>query len=562
MSGCSRIWWAAAACLCVELVATTALGQAVKPRIAVLLDTSSSMLTTPEWVTLSSDCSATGFNPCQLAGNPTAAQETCNPCVRDTINFSPTCASSWNASCASSYKQCLAVVTGQTTCSPAMTITTSVTSRGDGSANLQGCDLNGDGVANDSRLYQAKQALGGLFGDYGELEFALWRFAQVVGGQTCTTDAQCPRTPGGLGVLTCEDHDNDASTASRCMLDADVLDAAATHGECAPMTWEGAGSAFNCGQCDFATSYDRAICEAYRLDRIKTTGVSPLNDASIVSCFPTAAPTHRYIDAVGASMNGAACDPTGAQRIVDFPATGFDDSYAAGAAYVDQQWALASNPELRATGGSPIAAALRDMRTSLLATVQPDTRTPCRQTKVVLVLDGNDTCESAANAVTAAGTFQNLAFTNGAGVTISDYDIPVYVVAFSPCPPSEPHCQALIDLDAIAVAGGTGQALVVSNALELRLALAAIADSSLVIESCGLGDSNCDGADNENFYGLGAVCTSGAGQCRTTGNLVCGADQMQLVCNRAAAPPLIEACNFEDDDCDGLVDEGDLQCGL
>jgi hypothetical protein len=48
-----------------------------------------------------------GWNPCTFNGNPTAAQEACNACVRDTINFDPTCASTWDASCRTDYTNCI-----------------------------------------------------------------------------------------------------------------------------------------------------------------------------------------------------------------------------------------------------------------------------------------------------------------------------------------------------------------------------------------------------------------------------------------------------------------------
>ena len=546
----------------IALGADRAAAQPVKNRISVMVDSSGSMLLTPEIVTFTKTCPLAGsWDPCNGNGtDPTLAQAACNPCVTDTVSYIPSCANSWSTTCRDQYFACLRNVTGQGTCSPTMTYSDGITTRGDGSADLTGCDLNGDGLANDSRMYQAKEALNNVVATFGEVEFSLWRYAQVTGGQTCGTDASCPDTPGGASVLTCEDHDASAATSNVCALDADILDnatAAGVEGQCARFTYTGSASTFSCASCDAAVSYDRASCQMFDLDRVKSTGVSPLNGTSTVQCFPSANPQHRFMRYHGGINNAGACDPTGGQRLVNFPATGFDDNYPQIAAWIDHnQNPFTTADELRPQGGTPIAASLRDMRTSILASLTADNKTPCRKYQVIFLTDGGESCESVAAAQTAAATFQNMSFVNPNGVNVTGYNVPVYVIGFAICPPGTPNCQTRQDLNSIAAAGGTGSAILVNNQLELQVALAQIVAASVVTERCNNLDDDCDTRIDEDFPGKGAACSAGAGQCLANGTVVCTADQLGLACNATAGSPSPEVCNNLDDNCDGLIDNG------
>jgi hypothetical protein len=76
---------------------------------------------------------------------------------------------------------------------------------------------------------------------------------------------------------------------------------------------------------------------------------------------------------------------------------------------------------------------------------------------------------------------------------------------------------------------------------------------SCVPEACDGLDNDCDGVVDEEAATVGLACPTGEGACSRAGVRAC-TDGL-LVC---VAPPLDvdEACNNEDDDCDGLVDEG------
>jgi hypothetical protein len=77
-------------------------------------------------------------------------------------------------------------------------------------------------------------------------------------------------------------------------------------------------------------------------------------------------------------------------------------------------------------------------------------------------------------------------------------------------------------------------------------------------ESCNGADDNCNSATDEGFD-VGASCTEGTGACERSGTLVCAADFSGTECNATPGDPSSEICNGSDDDCDGEVDAIGLQ---
>ena len=542
----------ALACLAVVAASGPAVAQPVKNRISVMVDSSGSMLLTPEIVTFSDNC--TQFNPCNASGDISTAAESCNACVRDTIRTRSSCASNWTGphtansdTCADRYESCVASLTGQA-CTANMTAALGISTRGDGSAEYPGCDLNGDGIANESRMFQAKEAIQDVTATFGEVEFALWRFEQYVGGNTCTGDGDCQ------GTLQCENHDGNNGTPNVCAYDADRLDGSTTagmEGQCDLYTFTGSPSTFTCASCTSTgtTNRDRETCDFYDLDQARTGATSRLDGMSTVNCYPVGNEQHRFIKEAGTCNGG--------EQLVTFPATGFDDNYAQIFTWIDHsQPNFSTDLELRPQGGTPIAATLQDMRASIFANAQADTRTPCRKHTVVFLTDGDESCNTVAEAVTAAQSFQNMSFTNAAGTFVADYDVPVYMIGFAICA----ACQSRTNLNMIAAAGGTGQAIFVNNQLELQLALAQIVAGSVVSERCNNLDDDCDVAVDEDFPGKGTACSAGVGACQRNGQMVCTGDQLGLQCSAVPGMPSPEVCNGIDDNCNGLIDDG-INCG-
>jgi hypothetical protein len=72
---------------------------------------------------------------------------------------------------------------------------------------------------------------------------------------------------------------------------------------------------------------------------------------------------------------------------------------------------------------------------------------------------------------------------------------------------------------------------------------------------CNNNDDDCDGVVDNGFV-LGEACTEGAGACRTAGQTICNEAQDGTTCSAQAGVPQLERCNETDDDCDTRIDEG------
>jgi hypothetical protein len=75
-----------------------------------------------------------------------------------------------------------------------------------------------------------------------------------------------------------------------------------------------------------------------------------------------------------------------------------------------------------------------------------------------------------------------------------------------------------------------------------------------VAELCNDLDDDCDGMADETFTAMkGSACTAGAGQCATSGTMMCENDA--LACSATPGMPSAETCDAADNDCDTRTDE-------
>ena len=78
-------------------------------------------------------------------------------------------------------------------------------------------------------------------------------------------------------------------------------------------------------------------------------------------------------------------------------------------------------------------------------------------------------------------------------------------------------------------------------------------------EKCDGLDNNCDGNIDEGFLAaaMGAACNNGLmGACNRGGILICNAAGTGTVCDAPVVTPPQEVCNNIDDNCDGQIDNG------
>ena len=74
-------------------------------------------------------------------------------------------------------------------------------------------------------------------------------------------------------------------------------------------------------------------------------------------------------------------------------------------------------------------------------------------------------------------------------------------------------------------------------------------------ETCNGQDDDCDGLTDEDFGGLGEACFIGVGLCEAAGVVICTPDGRGTVCDAESPGAVPETCNGLDDDCDGDIDE-------
>lgn len=76
-----------------------------------------------------------------------------------------------------------------------------------------------------------------------------------------------------------------------------------------------------------------------------------------------------------------------------------------------------------------------------------------------------------------------------------------------------------------------------------------------VTETCNYTDDDCDTMVDEGFANLGSTCAAGTGACERFGVIACNTAGDGTECSAVAGTPINELCNGVDDDCMGDVDE-------
>ena len=77
-------------------------------------------------------------------------------------------------------------------------------------------------------------------------------------------------------------------------------------------------------------------------------------------------------------------------------------------------------------------------------------------------------------------------------------------------------------------------------------------------ELCNNIDDDCNGRVDDGFERDGTKCFAGDGECRSEGSYACSPDGSSSVCSAKAKPPSTEVCDGKDNDCDGEIDDGDV----
>jgi hypothetical protein len=277
--------------------------------------------------------------------------------------------------------------------------------------------------------------------------------------------------------------------------------------------------------------------------------------------------------------------------------------------------------ELFAGGSTPLNGALRDaLRYFQTGLTNPQTGefhpTPldvadqaCRSVNVILITDGDETCDSQSDAVAAADAL----FSTGATIGSNNFSIKTYVVNFAG--------GNQVNTDAIAAAGGTNASLFANDEVSLAQGLSSIVSGTHLAsfgtnptgsEICDNRDNNCNSCIDEGFLHFANIgqsccawtntterqqclddhsasiaalppagdlsllpCTNADQQadpdlwlCRNPAetcdaldnNGLFGIDENIQRCGDPLHCPETESCNGLDDDCDGQIDEDNV-CG-
>jgi hypothetical protein len=207
--------------------------------------------------------------------------------------------------------------------------------------------------------------------------------------------------------------------------------------------------------------------------------------------------------------------------------------------------AALTDPELHANGATPLGRSLFYARLYFdnFINTTADPRRACRQNVVIVVTDGNDTCDNTSGSALNYQTCAQTGFATfhpevqACKLLRSGSLVKTYVI-------TDTTVSGNLNSN-IAIAGGTGGAIKVSltDTAAVKAALVGIIAATVPpTESCNGKDDNCNGAIDEGVSNM----------CPRSDNPN-DADNLK---GTAANHCAVEACNCKDDNCNGVVDEG------
>lgn len=219
---------------------------------------------------------------------------------------------------------------------------------------------------------------------------------------------------------------------------------------------------------------------------------------------------------------------------------------------------------------------------------------PCRSINIILITDGDETCDSGVSPTPIAGGCRSGfgAYLNNAGERLASYEadrmytqgitfggqnfkVRTHVIAFAGA--------SITAANNIATCGGTSAAYSTANEAQLSQALSNIISSAIKPEVCDNGDNNCNGCTDEgytHYCNTQQTCCAWGNQTQRNTCLANyqasitpadpDGDLTLLPCTTPAMqsqPPNWlcydpkEICDNVDNNCNGQVDEGFNKCG-
>jgi hypothetical protein len=472
---------------------------------------------------------------------------------------------------------------------------------GDGSVDQPGCDEDGNGLYDDSKLYQAKQALLNIVSGYPEVEFALEHYHTVdnktmsttCGTNKCTTSADCPNDPDpGVGAVW--DCNNPAGTScggtcQNCndnVLDSNTKDSTWQYDSWSECGCSGANcntttppaTRFQCatsppgpngGATDIATY--KAFCADWGVDKTCDGERSIINAGRTITCGAgsnATSPTYsadssycaNYVGTVGnggsscfyPSGSGSPSYGGGGDMLVPFSST--TDTATQIYPWINSD--ESDGEELRASGATPIADSLKTTKNYLLSAGGPlatDPSIPCRGYSVIFLTDGAETCGG--NPATAAAALRNLVVPRAGDAACTD-----------PCSVSGDVCYqgmchpvnaSSVDLttthESCANPCGSSSLSCVETAPPAK---AGTCQAVVDVKTYVIGFSLCpDGTGTcPDAQALNAIAAAGG---TSTAYVATSALDIETVVSGIVSASIKpELCNGVDDNCNGLVDEG------